>query len=53
VLQHYLGMSLSEIAEIQRVPVGTVRSRLHYARRVMRGALESDARQTIPRGQPQ
>lgn len=44
VLQHYLDLPLEGIAEVLGVPVGTVRSRLHYARRSMRAALEADAR---------
>ena len=44
VLQHYLDLSLSDIADVMGVPVGTVRSRLHYARESMRAALEADLR---------
>jgi RNA polymerase sigma-70 factor (ECF subfamily) len=44
VLQHYLDLSLPQIAEVLGVPVGTVRSRLHYARDAMRAALEADLR---------
>jgi RNA polymerase sigma-70 factor (ECF subfamily) len=44
VLQHYLSLSHDEMAEVLAVPVGTVRSRLHGARRAMRAALEADAR---------
>lgn len=44
VLQHYLDLSLVDIAEVMGVPVGTVRSRLHYARESMRAALEADLR---------
>jgi len=37
VVLHYLnGLNLSEIAEIVEVPVGTVKSRLHYALRKLR-----------------
>jgi RNA polymerase sigma-70 factor, ECF subfamily len=44
VLQHYLDLTMPQIAEVLGVPIGTVRSRLHYARRAMRAALEADAR---------
>jgi RNA polymerase sigma-70 factor (ECF subfamily) len=44
VLHHYLGYPLTEIAETLGIPVGTARSRLHYATRQLRAAIESDAR---------
>jgi RNA polymerase sigma-70 factor (ECF subfamily) len=44
VLQHYCDLSLPQIAEVLGTPVGTVRSRLHYARGAMRAALEADLR---------
>ena len=44
VLHHYLDLPLEEVAESLGVPVGTVRSRLHYAMRGLRAALEADAR---------
>jgi RNA polymerase sigma-70 factor, ECF subfamily len=47
VLQHYLDRSLPEIAEILAIPVGTVRSRIHYAKRAMRAALEADERASV------
>lgn len=50
ILQYYLDYSLAEIATMLGVPVGTVRSRLHYAKRELRSALEADARQTTTRG---
>jgi RNA polymerase sigma-70 factor (ECF subfamily) len=44
VLRHYLGYEPTEIAGILGIPVGTARSRLHYAHRAMQAALEADAR---------
>ena len=40
VMHHYLGMPLEEIAEVLGVPSGTARSRLHYALRRLRAAIE-------------
>jgi RNA polymerase sigma-70 factor (ECF subfamily) len=47
VLHTYLGLSLEEIAETLDTPPGTVRSRLHYAVRAMRAALEADERPSL------
>jgi len=52
VLQHYLDLTLPQIAEVLGVPLGTVRSRLHYARRAMRAAIEADARQAFTGSRP-
>jgi len=42
VVLHYLnGLSLEEIAEILKCPVGTVKSRLYYARENLRQRLET------------
>jgi len=46
VFHHYLGLTLGEIAETLGVPLGTVKSRLHYATSSLRAALEADARTT-------
>ena len=47
VLHFYLGLSLKQAAEILACPVGTARSRLHYALRIMRGAIEADERRIL------
>lgn len=52
VLQYYRDLTLPEIAEVLQVPIGTVRSRLHYAKRAMRSAIEADARPTAHEGHP-
>ena len=44
VLHHYLDLPLEEVAETLGVPPGTVRSRLFYAMRALRAALDADAR---------
>jgi RNA polymerase sigma-70 factor (ECF subfamily) len=48
VFHHYLGLTLAEIADTLGVPLGTVKSRLHYATNSLRAALEADARTSIP-----
>jgi RNA polymerase sigma-70 factor, ECF subfamily len=50
VLHYYRDLSMTEIAEVLEVPLGTVRSRLHYARRALRSAIEADARPTTREG---
>ena len=44
VLHHYQDLTVFEIADALGVPVGTVKSRLYYAMRGLRAALEADAR---------
>lgn len=44
VLQHYAGLTLAEIADTLGIPEGTAASRIHYASRALRAALEADAR---------
>lgn len=46
VLRLYLGLSIEETALTLGIPVGTTKSRLHYATDAMRVALEADARPT-------
>ena len=42
VLHHHAGMPLADVAEVVGVPLGTVKSRLHYASQVLQGALAAD-----------
>src|SRR6476661_9918378 len=44
VLIHYVGLSPAETAEVMGTPVGTVRSRLHYALQSLRAEVEAEAR---------
>jgi RNA polymerase sigma-70 factor (ECF subfamily) len=44
VLHHYLGMTADEAASTIGIPVGTAKSRLHYATEALRSALDADAR---------
>ena len=50
VLHHYLGYPLTEIAQLLGIPLGTVRSRHHYAIRQLRAAIEADQRPTVAPG---
>lgn len=50
VLHHHLGLPLVEIAETLGIPAGTARSRLHYATRMLRAAIEADAAAVAPEG---
>jgi RNA polymerase sigma-70 factor, ECF subfamily len=51
VLQHYMQLSHSEIAETLGIPIGTVKSRVRYGVAAMRAALEADDRSSgnLPR----
>jgi len=44
VLQHDVGLSLAEIADVLGIPVGTAASRLHYAAQALRAAIDADGR---------
>jgi RNA polymerase sigma-70 factor (ECF subfamily) len=48
VLHHYLGWSLGEISATLKIPLGTVKSRMHYATGTLRAALEADSRMATP-----
>ena len=52
VLHHYEALPLTEVAEALGIPVGTARSRLHYALRTLRAAVEADARPVASEGRP-
>jgi len=44
VFHHYLELQLPEVAERLGIPLGTVKSRMHHAKRALRAVLEADAR---------
>lgn len=44
VLHYYVGLSQPEMADTLSLPLGTVKSRLHYAMETLRAALEADLR---------
>src|SRR5262245_58461834 len=44
VLHHYLGFTVQDAAAAIGIPVGTAKSRLHYATDALRAALDADAR---------
>ena len=48
VLHHYLDLPIERVAELIGIPVGTANSRLHYAMRGLRAAIDADAR-PVPR----
>jgi RNA polymerase sigma-70 factor (ECF subfamily) len=50
VLRLGVGLSFEEIAATIDVPIGTARSRLHYALRTLRAAIEADDAQSATKG---
>ena len=50
VLHHHLGLSLVEVADTLGIPAGTARSRLHYATRILRSAVDADAAPVLAQG---
>jgi RNA polymerase sigma-70 factor (ECF subfamily) len=44
VFHHYLDLTLVDVAERLGIPLGTAKSRLHYATAALRASLEADAR---------
>jgi RNA polymerase sigma-70 factor (ECF subfamily) len=48
VFHHYLGLSIAEVAARTNLPVGTAKSRLHYATQALKASIEADARATVP-----
>jgi len=48
VLRFYVDLPVRDVADVLGIPVGTVKSRLHYALDAMRAALEAEARGPAP-----
>jgi DNA-directed RNA polymerase specialized sigma24 family protein len=48
VLHYYLGMPLTDVAGVLRIPVGTVKSRLHRALGEMRSGVPDDVAVASP-----
>ena len=44
VLRHHYGHSVAEVADALHVPLGTAKSRIHYAEQAMARAMDADAR---------
>lgn len=49
VLRFYLGLTVPEVADALGVPVGTAKSKIHYAVEALRAALEADERAPVAR----
>ena len=52
VLHHDQGLPLTDVASALGIPEGTARSRLHYALRTLRAAIEADDRAPMSEGRP-
>jgi RNA polymerase sigma-70 factor (ECF subfamily) len=50
VLHHHVGLRLTEIADAVGIAPGTARSRLHYATKALRAAIEADSAPAEPQG---
>jgi RNA polymerase sigma-70 factor (ECF subfamily) len=50
VLHYFVGLPARDVADVLGIPVGTAKSRIHYATETMRGALEADARARVTTG---
>jgi RNA polymerase sigma-70 factor, ECF subfamily len=44
VFHHYLGLPMSEVADRLDIPIGTAKSRVHFATAALRASLEADDR---------
>jgi RNA polymerase sigma-70 factor, ECF subfamily len=52
VLHHHVGMPMATVADVVGVPLGTAKSRLHYATRLLQAAIAADDRLESPEARP-
>jgi RNA polymerase sigma-70 factor (ECF subfamily) len=52
VLRHYLDLSMTETANTLGIPVGTAKSRYHYAMSALRAAIDAEGRLPVRREVP-
>ena len=52
VLHHHVGMPMAKVADVVGVPLGTAKSRLHYATRLLQAAIAADNRLETPEARP-
>ena len=48
VLRYYLGLTVPEVADALGLPIGTAKSKIHYAIETLRAALEAYDRAALP-----
>jgi RNA polymerase sigma-70 factor (ECF subfamily) len=51
ILHHYQDLPMTVVAEVLEIPEGTARSRLYYALRSLRAAVEADDRSVVTEGE--
>jgi len=51
VLRYYLDLTVPQVADAMKVPLGTAKSRLHHAEVAMRAALDADRRAVVAEGE--
>jgi RNA polymerase sigma-70 factor (ECF subfamily) len=51
VLRYYLDLTVPQVADALKIPLGTAKSRLHHAEVAMRAALDADRRAVVAEGE--